>query len=69
LGTGFFVDNKTVPAVKRVEFLSDRVSYIVLKYRWCNINVLNIHAPSEEKSDDSKQSFCEEIKQVFPSSS
>jgi len=31
------------------------MSYIVLRGRWCNIIVLNVHAPpSEEKSDDSK---------------
>jgi hypothetical protein len=41
----------------RVKFVSDRVSYIVLRGRWCNIIVLNVHAPSEDKSDDSKNSF------------
>jgi len=29
------------------------------------IIVLNVHAPSEEKSDDSKDSFYEELKKVF----
>ena len=52
-------------AVKRVEFVSDRMSYIVLRGRWCNIIVLNVHAPREEKSDDSKDSFYEELEQVF----
>ena len=49
-----FVHHITVSAVKRVEFVSDRVSYIVLRGRWCN-SVLNVHATSEEKSDDSKE--------------
>ena len=52
-------------AVKKVEFVSDRVSYIVLRGHWCNIIVLNVHAPSEEKSDDSQDSFYEEQEQVF----
>jgi hypothetical protein len=52
LGTGFFVYHRIVRAVKRVEFLSDRVSYIVLRWRWCNIIVLNVHAPNEDKSVD-----------------
>ena len=57
--------HRIVSAVKRVEIVSDRMSYIVLRGRWCNIICLNVHAPSEEKSDDSKNSFYEELKQVF----
>ena len=52
-------------AVKRVEFVSDRLSYIVLRGRWLNIIVVNVHAPSEEKSDESKDSFYEVLEQVF----
>ena len=36
-----------------------------MRGRWCNIIVLNVHAPSEEKSDESKDSFYEELEQVF----
>ena len=57
LGTGFFVHRRIVSAAKRVEFDSDRLSYIVLRGRWHNIIVVNVHAPSEEKSDESKDSF------------
>jgi len=57
LGTGFFVHRKTVSAVKRVEFVSNRLSYIVLRGRWRNIIVVNLHAPSKVKSDESKDSF------------
>ena len=49
--------NRIASAVKRVEFVSDRVSYIVLRGRWCNIVFLNVHAPREEKNDGSKDSF------------
>jgi hypothetical protein len=65
LGTGFFVHQRILPAVKKVEFVSDRMSYIVLRGRWCNIIVLNAHAPTEEKNDDSKDSFYEELEQMF----
>jgi len=59
LGTGFFVLQRIVSAFKRVEVVSDRMSYtcIVLRGRWCNIIVLNVHASSEEKSDDLKDSI------------
>jgi len=36
-----------------------------LRGRWSNIIVVNVHAPSEEKSDESKDSFYEELEQVF----
>ena len=65
MGTGFFVHHRIVSAVKRVEFVSDMVSYIVLRGRWCNIIVLNVDAPSEDKSDDTKDSFYEEFEQVL----
>ena len=66
MGREFFVHYRIVSVVKR-EFASNRVSYIlvVLRGRWCNINVLNVHAPSDEKSDDSKDSFYKELEHVF----
>ena len=64
-GTGFFVHHRIVSAVKTVEFVSDKISYIVLKGCWCNVIVLNVHAPSEEKSDKSKDSFYDLLEQVF----
>jgi hypothetical protein len=60
----FLVQHRIVSAVRRVEFVSDRVSYIVLRGRWYNIIFLNVHAPSEEKSDYSKDSSYEKLKQV-----
>jgi hypothetical protein len=44
-----------ISAVKRVEFVSDRVSYIILTGHWCHIIVLNVHGPTEDKTDDVKE--------------
>jgi hypothetical protein len=44
----FFVHKRIISAVKRVEFVSDRMSYIILRGRWFHIIVLNVHAPAED---------------------
>jgi hypothetical protein len=64
LGTGFFVHEIIISAVKRVEFVSDRMSYIILRGRWCDIIVLNVHVPTEDKINDVKDRFYEELERV-----
>jgi hypothetical protein len=59
------VHKRIISAVKRVEFVSDRMSYIILRGRWCHIIVLKVHAPTEDKTDDVKDSFYEELEPVF----
>jgi hypothetical protein len=41
------------------------VGRVILRGRWCNIIVINVHAPCEDMSDDIKDSFCEELGRVF----
>jgi hypothetical protein len=50
-GTGFFVHNRITSAVKWVEFVTDRMLYIILKGHWCDMTVLNVHAPTKDKDD------------------
>jgi hypothetical protein len=37
----------------------------VLRGRWCHTIVLNANAPTEEKGEDSKNSFYEELEGIF----
>ena len=41
------------------------MSHIVMKVRWHNLIFLNVHTPSVEESDDSKDSIYEELVEVF----
>jgi len=52
-GNRIFVHHRIVTAVTRVDFISHRASHTDAS----GISVLNVHAPSEEKRDDSKDSF------------
>jgi hypothetical protein len=54
LRTSFFVQKRIIPAVKRVEFVNDRMSYIILRGTWCDNIVLNVHAPPKDETDDVK---------------
>jgi exonuclease III len=65
LGTGFFIHNRIISAVIWVEFVSDRMSYITLNCCLYDIFVLNVHATTEDKKDVKKDSFYEELEQVF----
>jgi hypothetical protein len=66
LGTGFFVHKRIISAVTMVKFVSDRMSYTrILKGRWCHIIVLNVHAPTGDKTDEVNDSFYEELVRVL----
>jgi hypothetical protein len=65
LDTGMYVHERIISAFKRVEFVSDRMSYIKLRGRWCHISVLSVHALMEDKIDEEKGSFYEELESVF----
>jgi hypothetical protein len=38
---------------------------LILRGRWYNIIDLNVHTPREDKTDDVKDSFYEELEYVF----
>jgi hypothetical protein len=54
--------------VTSVDFINNKM-YIQIESHWYDINVLNVHAPTEDKSDDTKNSFYEDLRgrnQKFP---
>jgi hypothetical protein len=59
------VHTRIILAVKRVEFVNNRMSYIILRGRWCHI-FLNVHAPTEDKTDDVSYVEMEYVFDKFP---
>jgi hypothetical protein len=64
LCTSLSVHKRITSAVKRVEFISYRIVYIMLRGCWFYIILLNVYAPAEDKVDV-KDSFYEELKFIF----
>jgi hypothetical protein len=44
------------------------MSYIIVRGRWYDIIVLNVHVPTEGKIDDKMDRFNEELERVFDES-
>jgi hypothetical protein len=52
-------------AIKKVKSVSDKMPYRILRDCWCDIIVLKVHAPTEDKINDMKDSYYEELYCVF----
>jgi hypothetical protein len=65
LSRSFFVQKRKLLAINKVEFVSERMSYILLSCHWFHIIFLNDHTPTEGKIDDMKDSFYEELEHIF----
>jgi hypothetical protein len=45
----------------RAEFVIDKILYIIIRGRWCDIIVVNVQAPTEDKTDEMKRKFCDPL--------
>jgi hypothetical protein len=59
------VHKRIISAVKRVEFVNDRMSYKMLRGCWRDIIVLNIHAPTEDKTLNVKNNIYDKLEHVL----
>jgi len=64
-GVGFVIKNNILPNVMRFEQINDRICYVELKGKWFNILLINCHAPTEEKSEEIKNAFYEELDRIY----
>jgi hypothetical protein len=62
LSTGFSVHKRFISAVKEARIF---MPYIILRGHWCDTIALNVQAPVEDKTDDTKDSLHEELECIF----
>uniref|UniRef100_A0A8D8Q0R7 Craniofacial development protein 2 n=1 Tax=Cacopsylla melanoneura TaxID=428564 RepID=A0A8D8Q0R7_9HEMI len=67
LGTGFLIKTNFENEIKDVKFITNRISYIILKGKYKSICLLNAHAPTEDKDQDTKAEFYETLDSVMDS--
>jgi hypothetical protein len=51
LGPQFLVRKRTVPVVKMIEFVGDRM-YLIIRDDWCYIIVLNVYVLTKDATVD-----------------
>jgi len=65
LGTGFAVHKDLVPAVKEFKDINPRMSVLTIEAQWFDISFVNVHAPTEDKSQDEKEAFYEQLENAL----
>ncbi|KAL4130807.1 hypothetical protein QTP88_008189 [Uroleucon formosanum] len=63
-GVGFIVNDKILHRVKKFKAVNDRFFYIELECRWFNVILINGYAPTENKEDEVKDIFYENLDNV-----
>jgi hypothetical protein len=64
-GMGLFVHKRIISAVKRIDSVSDRITYIILRGCWFQDIVLNVHPATKDKTGNVKHRFYEKLEQEY----
>ena len=67
LDTGFLVDNKVRHLIIGFTPVSERISCLWFKSKFFNCSLINIHAPTEEKSEEEKDAFYTILERTYDS--
>jgi len=66
-GIGFIVNNSILPFVRNFITHSERICLLQLECKWGNISVINCHAPTEDKEEQTKEEFYNQLERVYDS--
>lgn len=65
LGTGFLISERIRPTVIKFEAVSERLCFLRLKAKHRKLSLINVHAPTEEKSEEEKEEFYELLENIY----
>lgn len=64
-GVDFIVKNDILPYVKKFIAYSDRQCYLQIECKWLNIALVNGYSPTEEKGNQIKEKFYNELNIIY----
>lgn len=65
LGTGFILNKEVKHIIMDFQAVSPRLCYLRLRGKFNNYSIINVHAPTEEKEDEEKDEFYEELDHLW----
>ncbi|KAI5717474.1 hypothetical protein M8J77_006391 [Diaphorina citri] len=69
LGTAFLIRDKYCGNIKKNAFISDRLSYIRMRGSFNDLVIFNVHAPTEDSEDETKDTFYDTLEEIYNLSS
>jgi len=62
-GCGFYVSGEFLKYVKDFKIINERISCLRLKAKWFSYTLINVHAPTNEKTEEIKEEFYKLLEQ------
>lgn len=66
-GTGFMIHKSLRQTVLKFDPISDRICKLRLRGKYRKISIVNVHAPTNDKTDEIKEKFYENLREIISS--
>jgi len=62
---GFIVNNDMLQFIRNFITHNERICHLHLECKWGDIAIINCHAPTEDKEDQTKEEFYNHLERVY----
>ena len=62
-GCGFYGSGEFLKYVKDFKIINERICCLRLKVKWFSCTLINVHAPTNEKTEEIREKFCNLLEQ------